>query len=109
MDVMAAINYGQSTGVETRSGFPKDFQISAAYPNPFNPSISVDITVAVDGHLIVEVLDISGRMISKLYDGYIVHSINKLNWVPNGVPAGIYFIKATLNGWSYIQKVTLLK
>ena len=109
VDVMAAINYGQSTGVETGSGFPKDFQISAAYPNPFNPSISVDITVAVDGHLIVEVLDISGRMISKLYNGYIVHSTNKLNWVPNGVPAGIYFIKATLNGWSYIQKVTLLK
>ena len=27
VDVMAAINYGESTGVESGSGFPKDFQI----------------------------------------------------------------------------------
>ena len=109
VDVMAAINYGESTGVESGSGFPKDFQISAAYPNPFNPSVSVDITVAVGSHLIVEVLDISGGMISRLYNGYTVYSTNKLNWIPNGIPAGLYFIRATLNGWSYIQKVTLLK
>lgn len=109
VDVMAAINYGQTAGVKPGQGYPADFQISTAYPNPFNPSVSLDITVAVGGRLVVEVLDINGRMISTLYNENIIHSTLKLNWIADGIPSGVYFIRSTLNGRSHIQKSTLLK
>ena len=109
VDIMAAINYGQTAGVKPGQGNPADFQISTAYPNPFNPSVSVDITAAVGGHLIVEVLDINGRMISTLYNENVIYSTHKLNWIADGVPAGLYFIRSTLNGRFHIQKATLLK
>mgnify|MGYP002022394444 CR=1 FL=1 len=109
VDVMAAINYGQTAGVKPGQGYPAEFQISTAYPNPFNPSVSLDITAEVGGRLVVEVLDINGRMISTLYNENIIHSTLKLNWIADGVPSGLYFIRSTLNGRSHIQKATLLK
>ena len=109
VDIMAAINYGQTVSVKPGQGNPVDFQISTAYPNPFNPSVSVDITAAVVGHLIVEVLDINGRMISTLYNENVALSTHKINWIADGIPSGLYFIRSTLNGRSHIQKATLLK
>ena len=109
VDVMAAINYGQTADVKPGQGYPAEFQISTAYPNPFNPSVSLDITAEVGGRLVVEVLDINGRMISTLNNENIIHSTLKLNWIADGVPSGLYFIRSTLNGRSHIQKATLLK
>ena len=109
IDVMAAINYGQIAGLKSGSGFPKDFQISPVYPNPFNLSVSLSINAAAGNHLIVDVLDINGRIISTLYNSNINNSTNKLNWIAEGIPSGLYFIRASLNGWPYIQKATLLK
>jgi len=109
VDIMAAIQYGNTAGMNQGSGYPKDYQISKVYPNPFNSKITIDINAEVGGNLIVEILDINGKIIEKLFNENLIYSTLNLNWFSSSSPSGIYFIRTILNGKSFIQKVTLLK
>ena len=109
INIMDAINYDHTINTVNQIEFPKEFQISKPYPNPFNSSVSIDIAKPFDGHLIIEVLNINGRVISTLFDQKINQQTHTFNWNAIGVPSGIYFIKTNLNGKQYIQKSTFLK
>ena len=109
INIMDAINYDHTINTVNQIEFPKEFQISKPYPNPFNSSVSIDIAKPFDGHLIIEVLNINGRVISTLFDQKINQQTHTFNWNAIGLPSGIYFIKTNLNGKQYIQKSTFLK
>ncbi len=73
----------------------------SAYPNPFNESLN--IIVSTDENLIVEIADLTGRII-KAYDN-INHSFiirEKLN-------NGIYFIKISNQTGSYNQTIKVIR
>ena len=46
--------------------YPENIEQISAYPNPFNPKIRLDYRVNEPGFIKLEVLDIRGRIITKL-------------------------------------------
>ena len=84
---------------ENQQGFtPEKFLISPNYPNPFNPSTSIDIETAVKGKLLVNVYDISGRLVNTLMDnstepGYYTVRWNGQNLQGEIMPTGVYFVE----------------
>ena len=47
---------------------PEAFTLSNAYPNPFNPSTTIDVSIASNSHIVLNVYDINGRLVSTLAD-----------------------------------------
>ena len=100
---------------ENQQGFtPEKFLISPNYPNPFNPSTSIDIETAVKGKLLVNVYDISGRLVNTLMDnstepGYYTVRWNGQNLQGEIMPTGVYFVEVQSGSDLGIRKIMLIK
>ena len=93
---------------------PVDLEIGPAYPNPFNPFTSMDLTVPFAGSVRVSVIDILGREVALLQSGTMFPGHYRVSW--NGrtgsgrsVASGTYFVLLEHAAGSSIQKLLLLK
>ena len=89
--------------------YPESYRLSSAYPNPFNPSTNIEIGIPEDGHLNIQVLDLNGRIIDTIYDGFIGSGYYIKNWDAVDFPSGIYIVQMNINGFHDSQKVILIK
>ena len=80
-----------------------------AYPNPFNPTTSLDYSLANDTHVSIAVYDVSGQVVESLVDGYKNAGNYNVVWDAHNYSSGIYFIGMNVNGDYYTQKLMLVK
>ena len=71
--------------------------INRVYPNPFNNTTSIDISVPKETQITLEVFDIKGRKIANLADVPIEYGIYTYMWdgkdnLGNALPSGLYLI-----------------
>jgi hypothetical protein len=88
---------------------PTAFGLSAAYPNPFNPSTSISLHVPMESDVSVQVYDLSGRMISTLLSGVQAQGDYSLIWNAQEQASGMYLVRAETAGSVAVQKILLLK
>jgi hypothetical protein len=88
---------------------PTEFSLSEAYPNPFNPSTTVELTVPEAGHVSVMVYNITGQFIAELADSYMDANQYQFTWQGENVPSGMYLLRAEYAGQVSTQKLMLLK
>jgi len=84
------------------------------YPNPFNSETQIDIHLPVKDNINVEIIDILGRKVKKLWSG--IPLSNKMNFEWNtksdngySCSSGLYFIKVYDKEKITIKKIQLLK
>ena len=88
---------------------PKTYDISDAYPNPFNPVTSFTYSLPEDGLVQVAIYDISGRMVSELVNGYQSAGSYPVVWDAQELSSGVYMVNMIAGDYSTIQKVMLIK
>lgn len=68
--------------------------IVKSFPNPFTNQTTVEVTPAVTGIASVDGYDVSGRIISKLFNGTMQKGVSKqFQLQGKNLPSGIYFIR----------------
>ena len=87
----------------------REFAVSDAYPNPFNPSTTVELTVPEAGHVSVMVYNITGQLVAELADSYMDANQYQFTWQGENVPSGMYLLRAEYAGQVSTQKLMLLK
>jgi len=101
------------TSLPESEGKPNSISIQA-FPNPFNPLLTVEYSIPsdIDGTLIV--FDVSGRHIRVLTDGQFTRGANEIVW--NGqddhgqdVASGVYFVRLAAEEHQESKKVVLLR
>ena len=85
------------------------FSLSDAYPNPFNPTTTMTLTMPVSGDMKVEVYNLLGQVVSTLASGYMDANTYTLTWDASDVSSGMYFVKAQADGFTTMQKLILIK
>jgi|APSaa5957512535_1039671.scaffolds.fasta_scaffold07207_2 hypothetical protein len=94
---------------------PDRFDVSNAYPNPFNPTTKIKMDIPDDGLLTAVVYDINGRFVnylvnSQYYDaGYHIVSWNSQNYKGTSASNGLYLIRFIYKNHTKIRKIILLK
>jgi len=103
-----------SIGNDEQPIIPNAFLVSNNYPNPFNPSTSINISLPNQTKLIVSVFDISGRLMSELVNNQYSAGTYSITW--NGLsdagvslPSGIYFLEVKTDQNRDIQKLAFIK
>jgi hypothetical protein len=94
---------------EVAVNMPSSFGLSAAYPNPFNPSTSINLYVPMEGNVNVQVYDLSGRIVSTLLSGVQAQGNYSLTWNASDQASGMYLVRAETAGNVAMQKILLLK
>jgi gluconolactonase len=86
-----------TTGVE--DNVPREDQLNELrgnYPNPFNPTTTIQYQLASVGHIVLRVYDTRGRLMSTLVDGVNGAGLHSLMWNATGYPSGVYLLQLTL-------------
>lgn len=84
---------------------PTQYGILAAYPNPFNKSLSLEFIIPTPTELRLAIYDLNGRWIETLAKGAFGAGPHRLSWTPKGLGAGIYMAVLETNGRRFVQKV----
>lgn len=100
---------GISTPNEAGSEIPNAFHLSAAYPNPFNPSTTFTLDIPETGYVVVDVLDALGRRVAVLHEGNVVAGSQTLRLEADNLPSGVYVVRAIGAGAQQTRSVTLLR
>jgi Secretion system C-terminal sorting domain len=100
---------GDDSNPAESSMLPTHYSISNAYPNPFNPTTRLTISMPEMADLQVAAYNALGHQVAKLADG--AHEAGNHTFTLNGsnLAGGIYFVRASAAGWSDVQKVVLMK
>jgi len=109
MDAASAVEYEQTTAIDDSKGIPNTFHITKTYPNPFNPFLTIDVSGLVGSYLTVDIFSLYGQSIANIYEGTLFQSSQRLTWVPENIPSGIYLLRSVLNDHVKFQKITFLK
>tara|TARA_Y100001970_G_scaffold216399_1_gene264864 strand:- start:381 stop:1043 length:663 start_codon:yes stop_codon:yes gene_type:complete len=88
---------------------PVEFGLSTAYPNPFNPTTSVDLYMSTSEVVSVNVYSITGQLVNTLHSGSLSTGAHSFTWDASHVSSGVYFIQAATSSDVVTQKVMLLK
>ena len=110
----------QWDGGETLDGssaLPSVYGLSEAYPNPFNPTTTIDYTLRENGNVSIIVYDLMGRIVRELVnefqfaDGGATHSVvwNGADNSGNMVSSGIYIYRMISNDFTKSHRITLMK
>jgi hypothetical protein len=86
---------------------------AAAFPNPFNNEITIRFESQGDEHILVDVIDISGRFIKRLFDSQVSTGIHEVRWDGTStsgdrVSEGMYFYRVNSESRVASGKMLLL-
>jgi hypothetical protein len=87
-------------------GLPKAFALRQNYPNPFNPGTTIDYDLPERSQVTLKVFDLLGREVATLVHQVEEPGYKSVNFIPTGLPAGVYYYR--LQTASLIQTKTLL-
>ncbi len=88
---------------------PSSFRLEPGYPNPFNPTATIQVNVNQAGLLIVDVVDLQGRILQRLLRADVAPGVQRIRWDATGLRSGLYFIRARMGGESQTIKMTVLR
>ena len=88
---------------------PKEFALHPAYPNPFNPSVTLRFNIEAHGYTSLYIYDITGRLVEILVDRKLESGEYEILWDAGNLPSGIYFVQLKSGEKTITQKLTLLK
>ncbi len=91
------------------STLPQAFALSQNFPNPFNPSTTMEYRVPRAGHVTIEIFDLLGRKVYTMADGVLPAGTYTAVWNAQQFAAGIYFARMTAGTFTDVKKLTLIK
>jgi gluconolactonase len=104
------IRLASSTDIENHgSVFPGTFQLYANYPNPFNPSTTINYQLAVKSLVSLKVFDLLGQELAVLVNEELPAGKYWTKWEASGYPSGVYFSRLHAGNFIYTQKMILSK
>ncbi len=88
---------------------PQQFELTSAWPNPFNATVQAAFTLARAGAVQLKVYDVLGREVATLVDRTLQSGAHEVTFHGDGLAAGVYFLSLESGGHRDVVKVTLLK
>ncbi len=93
---------------------PQEFELSKNYPNPFNPTTTIEYVVPTDSDIQIEIYNVMGQKVRTLFDGFRNAGSHRIEWDAlddsgSRLSSGVYLI--TLRSGSFVtaKRITLLK
>jgi len=103
-------SYPVQTGDET----PAIASLGQNFPNPFNPYTTIPISLDRTSTVEVDVFDVTGRLVKKLYRGTMSGGSHELHWdgrdfTGHNLPSGLYFVRMRADGITFSRKMILVR
>ena len=100
---------------ETAMLTPASLTLLPAYPNPFNPEVTLSFQVnEAEESIQIQIFDIQGQLIDTPVQNAYAAGAYSVTWAGTNqygepIPSGIYLVKLSNSHESLFQRVTLLR
>ena len=94
---------------------PSKLTLSPAYPNPFNPEVTLSFQISEDTEFIqIQIYDIQGQLLDTPVQNAYTAGAYSVNWDGKNqdgevLPSGMYIVKMSTPQESQFQRITLLR
>jgi len=88
---------------------PQLFSLDKSYPNPFNPSTTIEYGLATPGKVSLSVYNINGQRVDVIQNGFLAAGYHTASWSPSELSSGVYFISLRAGADRDVMKVSYLK
>ncbi len=101
---------GSSHVAERVAGaIPDRLQLAQNFPNPFNPSTTIEFAVASTQLVTVKVHDMLGREVATLVDHTLNPGLYRTKWNAMDNPSGLYFYTVRAGNETLTRRMALVK
>lgn len=87
----------------------EDIYLADNYPNPFNPSTSVQFSLSSGGPVSLAIFDLLGREVALLVNERLEPGTYTQQWDASGMPSGIYFFRLAQANRQLTKKMIIAK
>jgi len=115
-DIILADNKGngieadvQTYDINFSNALPIKTELTDAYPNPFNPTSTINYGLNNTGHVEITVYDAAGRLVEELVNQSQTAGYHSITWNASSQASGMYFAKMIAGDVVQTQKLVLLK
>jgi uncharacterized protein (DUF362 family) len=91
-------DYGAAAVSSQHDTTPQAFEVEANYPNPFNSSTAIPISLPSSGRLRVDIYNSLGECVARPSDDYLAAGKHLIQWQAIKQPSGVYFYRCFFNG-----------
>ncbi len=85
-------SYWTTTSAKTIQVAANNFNLTS-YPNPFNGSTNIELTLTKDAPVRVVIFNMTGKLVGEIYNGELFKGTHQFRFVASGMPKGIYLGK----------------
>jgi hypothetical protein len=93
----------------TTHGYPIKFNLQQSYPNPFNPSTTIEFTLPSSVFVILKIYNILGEEITTLVNGNLKAGNHSYQFDGSHLASGIYLYRIQAGHFKEVRKMMLLK
>lgn len=95
--------------VEQKISVPEKFDLSNNYPNPFNPSTSIDVSLQESGIMSLQIFNVLGELVKLVDEGYKAAGVYSYKINMNNFASGLYLYRLQQGSNVITKKMMLLK
>lgn len=88
---------------------PEKFNLYNNYPNPFNPETKIKFDVPKSTHVMIEIFNVKGELISELVNSKLNPGQYEVTFNSSGLSGGIFFYRMISGDFAKTGKMVLLK
>ena len=97
-------------GTEEEHPLPDTYALSAAYPNPFNATTEITLSLPQPQHVDIALYDMLGRRVQRIYEGWLLGGTSHSFTVDGtALPNGLYLIRLQGDHFQASRATMLLK
>ncbi len=100
---------GTVNTVDGNLALPTRFELKENYPNPFNPSTTIEFSIPTAGMVELAVYDITGGAVQTLHQGFLTAGNHQYTFAANNLASGAYFYTLESQGFQDVKKMLLIK
>jgi len=108
-DICVGGDTGESECLSLDENIPHEVSITSTYPNPFNPSINIEYSIASVGHVNLQIIGLEGKQIETITNSIQTQGLYNVQWAPINVSSGMYLIQLKANNQIQNKKILYLK
>ena len=93
---------------------PAAFSLGRNFPNPFNPSTTIEFTLSRTQHITLRIINVLGQEVRMLEKTQMQAGLNRIAWDGKddhglSVTSGMYFYRLEAGGRSETRKMLLIR
>jgi len=98
-------------GIDDEYNFttPSAIQLLPNYPNPFNPTTTIEFNLPKAGEVTLNIFNILGEEVATLHSGQLLPGHYSFEWDASHLPSGVYVYRLEAGDYVQTRKMILLR